>query len=56
MIKDTLNKSFPELVSTNLLSCMPDYSEFEGSDEDKLIERSQEQYKTAATGFVEPAS
>ena len=55
MIKDTINMSLPELVPENMVSSMPDYSEFMGNNEDELIGRCQEQYKSTAKGYVELA-
>ena len=50
MVKDTIDKSLPQLLPTNMMSCMPDYSEFEGNDEDKLIGQCQDQYRSTANG------
>lgn len=55
MIKGTIKESLPDLLPTNMMSCMPDYSEFEGADADQLIVGCQEQYQSTAKRSIELA-
>jgi len=55
MIKEMIKESLPDLLPTNMMSYMPDYSDFEGGDTDQLIVGCQQQYQSTAKGSVELA-